>query len=76
MAMYDAGRGQAFAGAAGGPMLLPVVEDWVKGVRSNQLQWSARLLGQEQWQPYSSGQVSWPLTQYMHHTFRMSACVC
>lgn len=39
-------------------MLLPVVEDWVKGVRSNQLQWSARLLGQEQWQPYSSGQVS------------------
>lgn len=38
-------------------MLLPVVEDWVKGVRSNLLQWSARLLGQEQWQPYSSGQV-------------------
>ncbi len=39
-------------------MLLPVVEDWVKGVRSNLLQWSTRLLGQEQWQPYSSGQVS------------------
>ena len=57
-----AGRGQAFAGAAGGPLLLPVVEDWVKGVRSNQLQWSARLLGQEQWQPYSSGQVSWQPT--------------
>ena len=53
-----AGRGQAFAGAGGGPMLLPVVEDWVKGVRSNLLQWSTRLLGQEQWQPYSSGQVS------------------
>jgi len=52
-----AGRGQAFAGAGGGPMLLPVVEDWVKGVRSNLLQWSTRLLGQEQWQPYSSGQV-------------------
>ena len=60
-----AGRGQAFAGAAGGPMLLPVVEDWVKGVRSNQLQWSARLLGQEQWQPYSSGQVSWQPPPYM-----------
>jgi len=54
----SAGRGQAFAGPAGGPMLLPVVEDWVKGVRSNLLQWSARVLGQEQWQPYSSGQVS------------------
>ena len=38
-------------------MLLPVVEDWVKGLRSNLLQWSTRLLGQEQWQPYSSGQV-------------------
>ena len=46
-------------------MLLPVVEDWVKGVRSNQLQWSARLLGQEQWQPYSSGQVSWQPPPYM-----------
>ena len=46
-------------------MLLPVVEDWVKGVRSNQLQWSARLLGQEQWHPYSSGQVSWQSTQYI-----------
>ena len=53
-----AGRGQAFAGVGGGPMLLPVVEDWVKGVRSNLLQWSTRLLGQEQWQPHSSGQVS------------------
>ena len=48
-------------------MLLPVVEDWVKGVRSNQLQWSARLLGQEQWQPYSSGQVSYQLRHYIQH---------
>ncbi|KAL3163210.1 hypothetical protein ABBQ32_009612 [Trebouxia sp. C0010 RCD-2024] len=59
------GRGQAFAGAGGSPMMLPVVEDWVKGLRSNQLQWSARLLGQEQWQPYSSGQslCSWSLVE-------------
>lgn len=53
------GRGQAFAGANGSPLLLGVVEDWVKGVRSQLLQWSTRLLGQEQWQPYSSGQVSY-----------------
>ena len=51
------GRGQAFAAAGGAPLLLPVVEDWVKGLRSQLLQWSARLLGQEQWQPYSSAQV-------------------
>ncbi|DBA94911.1 hypothetical protein WJX77_007238 [Trebouxia sp. C0004] len=59
------GRGQAFAGSGGGPMLLSVVEDWVKGVRSNLLQWSTRLLGQEQWQPYSSGQslCSWSLVE-------------
>ena len=38
-------------------MLVGVVEDWVRGVRSQLLQWSARLLGQEQWQPYSSAQV-------------------
>lgn len=48
-------------------MLLPVVEDWVKGLRSNQLQWSTRLLGQEQWQPYSSGQVSWRLHPCTDH---------
>ena len=53
-----AGRGQAFAAAGGAPLLLPVVEDWVKGLRSQLLQWSARLLGQEQWQPYSSAQVT------------------
>lgn len=52
-----AGRGQAFAGVGGTPMLVGVVEDWVRGVRSQLLQWSARLLGQEQWQPYSSAQV-------------------
>lgn len=69
------GRGQAFAGAAGGPMLLPVVEDWVKGVRSNLLQWSTRLLGQEQWQPYSSGQVCAPAHKYLQHSWLREACL-
>ena len=53
-------------------MLLPVVEDWVKGVRSNQLQWSARLLGQEQWQPYSSGQVCWQSHHYIEQAVKCS----
>ena len=83
---YPAGRGQAFAGANGSPLLLGVVEDWVKGVRSQLLQWSTRLLGQEQWQPYSSGQVScreaYSTIQHMlHHrshswTFSMAVQEC
>ena len=46
------------SGEGGRPLFLPHIEPWVRGVRSKLMQWSMRLLKEEEWQRAAAGGVA------------------